>query len=752
MAFAACAFPGRLPHRCLAGLLAGMACTAAPAQTPAEPLTLPTVEIIGTAPLPGLGTPLQDVPANVQVHESRELDAQRPTSLADYLEHNATSVNINSAQGNPFQPDISFRGFTASPLLGLPQGLSVFQDGVRINEPFGDVVNWDLLPQSAIASLQLLPGSHPGFGLNTLGGALSIHTKSGLSHPGASLQAYGGSFGRQAVEFEKGGHDGAWNYFLTGNVFDEKGWAEHNPSQVRQFFGKVGHSRGQSSLDLSFTLADNTLEGTQALPLSMAGNLRQAYTYPDINRNELAFLNLKGSHALNEALFLDANLYFRRYRNQNVSSNVNGNYDGVTDLVQATNDRSTIEQDGWGLGAQLTQLGELAGRRNQLQAGLSADLGLARFTQESQDAAFTASRAAIGTGAYATGTQAGTDNRYYGLFLHDTLTLDDRWALTVSGRYNLATVRISDHSGSAPALNGEHNFTRFNPALGLTFNPTSGFTAYAAYNEGMRVPTPIELTCADPSAPCRLPNNFLSDPPLQMVVARTVELGARGRQGRTLSWTAALYRTELADDIQFISSLGAGSNTGYFQNVGHSLRQGVELGLNLVHGASRLSLRYGYVDASYQSAFTASSPANSSADGSGNIQVRPGDRIPGIPRHTLKLRLSHDLRPQWTVALSAHLSGGVYARGDENNQDVNGPTAGYAVINLDTQYRISRAWEAFGRVNNLFDRRYANFAVLGRNAFTGPGNSFDGLNAVNEQFLGYGAPLGVWIGLRYRWP
>lgn len=293
------------------------------------------------------------------------------------------------------------------------------------------------------------------------------------------------------------------------------------------------------------------------------------------------------------------------------------------------------------------------------------------------------------------------------------------------------------------------------PSLALVSSALKpvGLTAYVAYNEGMRVPTPIELTCANPSAPCKLPNNFLSDPPRQRVVARTVEFGLRGKPGRALSWSAALYRTELADDIQFISSQGAGSNTGYFQNVGNSLRQGLELALNRDWGATRLGLRYGYVDATYQSAFVVSSPANSSADGSGNIVVRPGNRIPGIPQHTLKLRVSHDVLPQWTVGLSANFSSGIHARGDENNQDASGQTPGYAIVNLDTQYRLSREWELFGRVNNLFDRRHANFAVLGHNAFTAAGNTFDTTTANwrTEQFLGHGAPLGAWVGLRYRW-
>ena len=731
--------------------------TSADAANPAEALELPSIEVIGTTLLPGLGTATRDVPANVQVFTQKDLARQRQGNLAEYLEQNPTSITVNAAQGNAFQPDISFRGFTASPLLGVPQGLSVFQDGVRINEPFGDVVNWDLIPQSAISSIQLIPGSNPAFGLNTLGGALAVYTKSGSDNPGGAIQASTGSFGRRALEFEHGGKHGNWDYFFTGNLLRDRGWADHNPSRVAQFFGKVGYQTKQTDLDLSLTVADNTLEGTQTLPLSFSGNIRQAYTFPDRNNNKLGLLTLKGSHFLSDDLLVGGNLYYRDYRNRGVSSNVNGNFGevdpvtGLANTVQATNDRSTIDQASYGLGLQLTYLGELAGRKNQFVVGASADLGRARFTQDSQQAQFNASRGADAAGDFSQDTDAQTSNRYYGIFATDTLALSERWTLTASGRYNLARIRIEDRSGTAPELNGHHSFSRFNPAVGLNFNPTPALTAYASYNEGMRAPTPIELTCADPSAPCKLPNNFLSDPPLKKVVSRTIEAGARGKFGTAGTWSAAAYRTELQDDIQFISSQGAGANTGYFQNVGDTRRQGIELAAGEKFGAFTFSARYSYIAATYRSAFLENSPVNSSADGTGAIAVAPGNAIPGIPRHTLKFRLDHDVNERFSIGSNIMHASSTYARGDENNRDVRGKVPGYTVVNLDGRFKLNRDIELFGRVNNLFDREYANFGILGRNAFAGPDRTFDNANAVNEQFRGYGAPRGIWVGLRYSW-
>ena len=734
---------------------AALCACALPAWAQQAATELPRVDVIVTTPLPGLGTALRDVPANVQTYNGRELGKQRQGNLTEFLEQNPTSVNVNAAQGNPYQLDVSFHGFTASPLVGVPQGLSVFQDGVRINEPFGDVVNWDLLPQSAIASLTLIPGSNPLFGLNTLGGALAIATKSGRDNTGGAVELSGGSFGRKTLQIEQGGVAGAWDFFLTGNLSKERGWAEHNPSRVEQLFAKLGYRQDRSELELSLTAANNRLEGTQTLPISFFDNIRQAYTYPDVNTNKLGMLSLKGRHFLADDTVLGGNVYVRRFRNVNLSSNVNNEFGTVDPLtgqvitVEALNDRSVIAQSSAGFGAQLSMNRDWAGLMNQLAVGVSGDFGRATYTQDAQPAALTPSRGAVATGDFESQTFAKTRNSSLAAFAMDSLALSPHWTATASGRFNVATVHIRDQSGGAPELDGDHRFTRFNPAVGLNFNPTPHLTAYASYNEGMRAPTAMELTCADPAAPCKLPNAFLADPPLRKVVAQTLELGARGKDG-TFTWSAALYRTDLTDDIQFIGSEGA-INAGFFQNVGKTRRQGLELSAGNRWGPLGVVARYSFIAATYRTGFLENSPSNSTANINGDIQVNPGDRIPGVPRRSLHLRL--DLDAAEAVSLGANLvaNASSRARGDENNQDVTGAVPGYAVLNLDGRYRVGRGLEVFARINNVFDRRYANFGILGQNVFNGPGRSFDPLNPVNESFRGLGAPRGAWLGLRYEW-
>jgi len=232
------------------------------ADTKPTPGQLPTVEVIGTTPLPGIGLSRDQIPSPVQSATDADIQRSNAISLPDFLNRNLGSVYINDIQGNPFQPDVNYRGYTASPLLGTPQGLSVYLDGVRLNQPFGDVVSWDLIPKSAIASINLMPGSNPLFGLNTLGGALSIQTKDGRNNPGAAFQAYVGMNARRATEFEYGGHNQTLDWFITGNLFKERGWRDESPSRIGQIFGKLGWRHAETDVKLSLAHAGNRLQGS----------------------------------------------------------------------------------------------------------------------------------------------------------------------------------------------------------------------------------------------------------------------------------------------------------------------------------------------------------------------------------------------------------------------------------------------------------------------------------------------------------
>ena len=749
----------------LSQAFASPAHAASPAAAPPAAATAPPAglllastlqEVVVTAPLAGGQVPLDEVPASIQRISVSGLSRLSSPALTGALDRLAGGVNLNDTQGNPYQEDLNFRGFTASPVLGTPEGVSVYVDGVRVNEAFGDVVNWDLIPQGAISSLEVIAGANPVFGLNTLGGSVVINTKRGFDDPGTSAEIYGGSFGRRVAQADTGGHSGRFDYYLGGTLFDENGWGHQNPSKVRQGYGEIGYRDQRNDVSLHMTYADNRLLGNQTLPPSLLSDPYQSYTWPDIQKNQMVFLNLEARHRLGAGWILTGKGYFRRENTDIFNSNVNGGFDPTQPVGPGNeptgNAIEGIDQYRPGGAVQLTGHSVLAGHRNTLIVGASFDPGRTNYYQLNQEAG--SSRATYSTEPAVLGTALHAADKSSGVYFSDTFELTRKLFLNMGGRYDHASEILQDRLGTA--LNGHNVYSRFDPAVGLTFSPTHRLTAYAAYDEGTRVPTPMELTCADPNAPCSLPNAFSSDPPLKAVAARNMEIGLRGEIGSSLSFTASVFRTNLDNDIQFVAAGSGAVNSGYFVNVGQTRRQGVSLGLTGQAGPFDFSADYSFVEATFRTPLTLNSPNNSTAAPTAacptctDIQVVPGDRIPGIPRNIIKLRgeyAAHGL----TVAVDLTGQTDIYARGDENNQDINGPIPGFVIVNLDAQYELSSRWRAFVRIDNVLDRRYYDFGELGENELTGPGNTFDTTGATwqSAQFRTVGAPIGAWIGVRY---
>lgn len=820
---------------------------AAWAENKAEALELGKVEVVGTTPLAGIGVPAEQVPSNVQVVKGDAIQNQQSLGIADFMNQNMSGVNINEAQNNPYQPDVNFRGFTASPLVGTPQGLSVYQDGVRINEPFGDTVNWDLIPQNAISSMTLMPGSNPLFGLNTLGGALSVQTKSGEHYPGGGLQVLGGSFGRWAVEGEYGGKtaDGV-SYFFAGNKFDENGWRDASPSDVLQGFAKLGWSNEKTDVDISFSGADTDLTGNgyqaQTL-LGQAGGYDSIYTKPDNTQNQLAFINSKVSHWMSDEMLLTTNAYFRRNKTKTLNGDVNDEYETLYTVCadnsilagtgceenfdQGVNNRSNTTNKSFGGTVQTSWVND----RNLLITGASLDLGRVGFTQTEQEAeSFNASRGfdldSYSTNPVETAVDLSAKSKTWSLFATDTFAATPKLAFTVSARYNHTHLNVTDkraalHEGScmidatrAAALGvgysagdvvdcetestdrveaalgtdshmyvvamgggdagGTHNYSRLNPAVGMTYAFTPEANTYLGYNEGSRAPSPIETGCADPLHPCLLPNAMAGDPPLQQVVTKTFEGGVRGKLGAATRWSLGAYRAVNHNDLQFIASGTTGA--GYFDNVGKTRRQGLDVALNSKLGTFSWAAGYSLVDATYQDTFDIVSDANSSrrdnADGVAVITVSKGNKMAGIAKHQFKLRGQWQATPNWSIGTTGVAFSDQYARGNENNQHVamtsaqqsaatggddtnayngSGKVKGYAVLNLDSRYNFnSSGWQLFAKVNNVFDRKYYTGGILGENSFNGTNNAFaTDAESTKEMFLAPGAPRAAWIGMRY---
>ncbi len=752
----------------------------------AEPEELDEVRVIGVTPIHGVGLPENKIPASVQSADSADLDRAQALDLTDFMNRNLGSVNINAAQNNPLQPDVQYRGFTASPLLGLPQGIAIYQNGVRIQEPFGDTVNWELLPESAIGSINLMGGANPLFGLNTLGGALSIRTKNGFTHPGHRAEAYGGSFDRVVTQVESGANNGRLGYFATFNYFDEQGWRDASESDVKNVFATVGWHSDATTLDASFTYGDSNLVGNGAAPVQLLALDREAiFTSPDITENDMKMGILEGEHWFNDKMILSGNAYYRDIDTD--SFNGDGSEfeecegtgaetalladpddfrceeageddeelvedifgEPATEEDDAISNISTREQHAYGGTLQQTLLYDLFDRENQLIVGAGYGQGFADFESNVELAQLLEDRSTTRTGRIVEEerTRLKTRTRTWSLFITDTFSLTPNLALTFSGRFNSTRVVVRDVSGEQPELNGDHDFDRFNPAGGVSWQFHPRANAYVSYSESARAPTPVELACADEDAPCNLPNAFLADPPLDQVVAKSIEGGFRGELDSAagiglsrVNWHVGAFHTVNEDDIIFQSTGGVSANEGFFDNVGDTRRLGAELGLDGLIGPVNWYLNYSYVEATFRDGFTASSPNHPLADADGDIAVQQGDTIPGIPAHNVKVGADMEVVSGLTVGADLVYNSGVYLRGDEAG--FLDTTDEFVVFNLRGEYRFTKNIALFARIENLFDEDYETFGLLGEPEEV-LGDDFD-----DPRFLAPGPERGGWVGVR----
>ncbi len=735
-------------------------CGAATAQSAVQ---LPTVEVVGTTPLSGLGVAREQVPANVQSTRARELREKEAQNLPEFMARQLPSVNVNEIQGNPYQADLNYRGFVASPLLGNPQGLSVYLDGVRANEAFGDTVNWDLIPKSAIASMDLMPGSNPLFGLNTLGGALSLRTKNGFDDAGAEIEVSAGSFGRRNVEASYGGKQGTLGWFVAADWFDEDGWRDHSPSDVKQFFGKLSHRGERLEADLSLTHGRSDLIGNGVLPQSMLRERGdQIFTYPDNTKNQMTQLALTGKWWLSDASNLSGSLYHRRTRTNTLNGDVNDEYADNFPLVAETGAHNRTRTVQLGQGASLQW--NLIDERHTFAAGISHDQARVAFRQSAAAGMIDASRGVADLEAAEIENKLRGTTRTSSLFVTDTYALTETLHLSASARYNASRVTTTDQLNLVPPnLDGDHRYRKLNPALGLTWQALPSLNAYLGFNQGTRVPTPIELGCADPANPCSLPNAMAADPFLKQVVSRTLEAGVRGKLAGDIRWNAGVFRTLSKDDILFV---GTSTSAGYFDNFGETLRQGIELGASGRYRRFDWSASYSYLHATFRSDACVLAENNSSAGASAlcagdEIRVKSGDRIPGLPAHSLKLGLSWKALDWLRVGGDLQAFSSQYVRGNENNQhragsaggetyEGPGKIPGYAIVNVNADADLGAGWEVFAKVTNLFDKHYATGGILAENPFTNGTFQADPGDWRHETFVAPGAPRAGWLGVRYR--
>lgn len=804
-----------------------------------HPEAMEEVNVVAATPVKGLGADLQRLPYAVQRVIGRELDESAALSLTDYASNKMSSFSINSAQNNPLQPDLQYRAFTVSPLLGLPQGLSVYSNGARLNEPLGDAVNWDLIATSAISEMTVHGGANPVFGQNSLGGSLSIATKNGFNYQGNGLSAMAGSWDRKRGSFESGGNNGVWGYYLNIDAFEEEGWRDLSESEAVRWLGSVSwRNEDVSGVNLTYQGGNSDLTGNGASPAGLLELDREAvFTAPDSTDNELNMVTLDGYHFFNDNSQIAAVAYYRDVQTKSFNGDASEfesctfaggqevlleeadeledliedqlgielddicegedpaitNFDQLEELIEnaalaagfdpedfelenasedlpagaelsdeAINNISHRDQESYGFDVQWTGLGEFSGMENSLVVGLGFYSGEAGFQSVTELAGLdpdTRSTDDLGTGVFLADQEVDVNATIdtASIYIANTLQVNANLALTLAGRFNQTDVQLRDQSGQRPELDGDHTFRRFNPSIGLNYSTGSGQFFYASYSESSRAPTPIELACNegvfevarsfaeargddpdDIDFECRLPNAFLADPPLEQVVAKSLEAGVRGGN-ETLRYNLGFFHTQNNDDILFQST---GRATGLFANVDKTQRQGIEFGISGQMKRTQWAINYSWIDATFASDLKVLSPIHDYADEEGEITVQDGDRIPGIADHQVKLWGQYQFSDAFNTSLEVVYNASQVMRGDESNQLAE--VDGYTLVNLNAQYDINQQVRLFARVDNLFDTEYENFGLLGED----PTEVIEDLANDSALFFGAGAPRAAWLGLQ----
>jgi outer membrane receptor protein involved in Fe transport len=708
--------------------------------------TIPTVPVYPTTPLAGGDIEADKTPASVNIVGTDQIKQTGSLNISDALVKYVPGVIVSEVSGNPFTPNIEFRGFVASPVSGTPQGLAVYQNGVRINEAFGDTVNWDLIPTAAIQSVSIVT-NNPAFGLNALGGAVDVQMKDGFKYHGAEIDTMGGSFGRIQTSLQWGKQIDDFAVYGALEGLHDDGFRNFSASNVRRFYGDVGVRNDTSEFHVNMGVAKNDFGAAATVPAELLQQYWGAtYTTPQTSTNKVGYVNLTGKVEVSPTWTVDGIAHLRVFNQNTQDGNPTDTQpcdadattlcfgDGSTpanglnglqlanpfdpSAVLGENDRTTTQSTTTGFSLQATNTDQLFGHNNHFVVGTSFDYSVTHFNASAELGTIGPNYVVGGSGVFL--GQSGfpvsdgpvslrTANQYTGLYALDTFDVTNRFSVTGGGRFNVANIDLQDQIGTA--LNGNNSYSRFNPIIGGTYKITSGLTAYAGYSEANRAPTPLELGCADPANPCIIASFLVSDPPLKQVVSHTVEAGIRGTGDLsvgTLNWKLGAFRADNSDDILSIPSQVQGF--GYFQNVGSTRRQGVEAEVSLKSNKVQLNASYTFIDARFLNAITLGSPNSPFADADGNIQVMPGNQIPAVPRNRLKAGIDYAVTDAFKVGGDALFVTSQYFVGDESNQFMKLPS--YAVFNLHASYQINKNFQIYARADNIFDNRYATYGTF----------------------------------------
>jgi iron complex outermembrane receptor protein len=558
----------------------------------AQPQALPEIQVISTSPLAGAGIDRDKVPALVQTLTGEDFTRSYNLNVTDALFQRIPGVSTSDQQGNSFQTDIRYRGFVASPVPGQPQGLAVYMNGIRLNEAFGDTVNFDFIPTNAIDRADI-QSNNPVFGLNALGGAISFQMKNGFTYQGAEGELLYGSYGRVSAGVQFGARRDDVALYVAAQGLTENGWRKHSPAQLARLYTDIGWRNDGNEMHLVLSAASSRFGVTAAAPIELLQrDWTATYTFPQTTQHHTLLAALNGKFMINDSWTLQGNVYGRTFKQHHVDGNgadvercsvassfpnrlclEDDGFPRPTPITPAfrnqfvvldqnnnpipcppgsgntcattpygTLDRTNADAKTVGGSLQATSTAPVFGHDNRFILGGSIDHSATSFTSSSTlgfinpDLSVTINPAIPGNGSiiHTLGNigfiPVGLDAKstYYGLYATDTFDITTQLSLTLGGRLNVARIHMTDLTGVASDLNNDLTYTRLNPLAGLGYRIVPGLTLYGGYSESNRAPTPLEIGCSNPNRPCLIESALVADPPLRQVVSKTAEAGLRG--------------------------------------------------------------------------------------------------------------------------------------------------------------------------------------------------------------------------------
>lgn len=685
----------------------------------------------------------------IDLDEAREVDPQAldiagKRDLGRALERTVPGLTLAESTGNPWQAAITWRGFSASALQGAEQGMAVYLDGVRFNQPFGDVVLLDVVPEMALANAQL-SDANPVLGRNALAGSLLLTTHDGLSLSGLRLQADVDTVGSVGGSASLGLGDKADNLLIVAEARHDDGWRVASPSTLKRVFAKGVHDAGTWGIEVQGLAADTDLTGNGVAPVELLdAKWNAVFTTPDVTHTRFARIVAAPWIAAGETGRIELRAHWQTLTRRSANGDLAdfgaceddagylclGDDDEFEEPLLANgarvvNDPAVDDYAVFNRGRERTRSGgamlqwlderETENGTRRFAVGASWERARTRFTATTELGELEEDRSVEGLGLLLTSEEGGitpvdvvTRMSDLALFASAEVPLTPALTVEAGARWSRNTVRLDDRLGDA--LDGSHRFSRLNPSIEFDYALGGDVHATAGFALTSRNPTPAELSCADPESPCTLANFFIADPPLKAMTAQNWHAGLSGGAnafGAALAWRVNGWRSDTKNDIRMIASEVRGR--AYFANLGESRRQGIEASADWQQGGWHLSGSYAFTDAKFRQDFAVSSPSNPEADEDGLVEVQRGDRLPGVPRHSVNLYAGR-AGTGWELGFAMRARSGQVLVGDEGNE--NAKTPAYAVFDMMGRVEVAPGIELAAELRNMFDRHYVTMGTF----------------------------------------